>query len=74
MLTDVLCGSRKEASRKYRISGKVFCKVSKLSSYKGGSDARKADAVSNELTELEKRFLDQAIVEIIFRSGPSGCR
>ena len=67
MLTDVLCGSRKEASPKYRISGKVLCKVSKLSSYKGGSDARKADAVSNELTELEKRFLDQAIVEIIFR-------
>ena len=67
MLTDVLCNSLQESSRKFRISRNVLKEVSKLSSYKGGFEARKADAVDNELTKPERRFLEKAVMEIIYR-------
>ena len=42
MLTAMLCNGSKEASQKFSISRNVLEEVAKLSSYKGGFEARKA--------------------------------
>ena len=60
-------GGRLEAAKKYQIGGHVLAKVGKLSSHKGGLAARKAEGVGTEMTESDRRFLEQAIRKIIRR-------
>ena len=66
-------GGRKAAARKYQIEKKVLEKIGYLCSEKGGSEARKAGGVTKELTQEERRFLNQAIKKIIRRVAERTC-
>ena len=66
-------GGRKAAARKYQIAKKVLEKIGYLCSEKGGSEARKAGGVTKELTQEERRFLNQAIKKIIRRVAERTC-
>lgn len=65
-------GGRKASAQKYQIAKRVLEKIGYLSSEKGGSEARKAGGVTEELTE-EGRFLKQAIEKIIRRMAEKTC-
>lgn len=69
MLTDYLCKGDKEASKKYGISRKVFKEISQLTSGKGGPVARKAAGIDADLSNREKKFLEKAISEMIYRTA-----
>ena len=60
-------GSLSEAAKKCGVSKNVLVKIRALSSTKGGEDARKAAGADKEFTRKEKRFLNQAVEEIIIR-------
>lgn len=62
-------GSRKEAARKCGVSKKVLDRIATLATNKGGEDARKAAGADYEFTRQEKRFLNQAVMEIILRAA-----
>ena len=62
-------GGRKAAAQKYQIANRVLGEIGYLCSEKGGSEARKAGGVTKELTEEERRFLNQAIKKIIRRAA-----
>lgn len=62
-------GGRKEAARKCGISKKVLDKIATLATDKGGADARKAAGADDEYTNEEKRFLNQAVIEVIIRAA-----
>lgn len=62
-------GSRKEAARKCGVSKKVLDKIATLATDKGGEDARKAAGADDEYTNQERRFLNQAVVEVIIRTA-----
>ncbi len=62
-------GSFSEAAKACGISRKVFETVKRLSSTKGGKDARKAAGADEEFTRQEKRFLKEAVEEIIIRAA-----
>ena len=53
----------------YNISKKVLNKVSQLSSTKGGLEARKRIGIDNDLTEQERRFLEETVVKMIYRAA-----
>lgn len=62
--------SRKAASRYFQIDEEVLRKIGRLSSTKGGpSAARKSGGVSHELTNGERRFLEEAIKKMIRRAA-----
>lgn len=58
---------RSAAAKKYRVSVDVFNMIGRLSSKKGGSKARKAEGVHDELSALEKRFLVASTKALIRR-------
>ncbi len=60
-------GDLTEAAKKCGISRNVLKAIKRLSSTKGGEDARKAAGADDEFTSQEKRFLNQAVVEVIIR-------
>lgn len=62
-------GSRAGAAKKCGVSKKVLDKIATLASEKGGEGARKAGGADHEFTNEEKRFLNQAVVEIIIRTA-----
>lgn len=62
-------GNLHAAAKGYGISRSVLEEVKKLSSYKGGEDARKVDGFDVEYTSEEERFLDRALKEIIIRAA-----
>ena len=62
-------GGRKEAAKKCGVSKKVLNKIATLATDKGGADARKAAGADDEYTNEEKRFLNQAVVEVIIRAA-----
>ena len=53
----------------YAISRKVLNGVSRLSSEKGGSEARKGDGINQDLTQGEKDFLIAAVQTFIRRAA-----
>ena len=57
----------KGAAREYRVSRNVLDQIGRLSSRKGGSQARKADGISDSLTTQEARFLEEAMKALIER-------
>ena len=59
----------KKAVTEYRVSWNVLDQIRRLSSRKGGSQARKADGISDSLTTQESRFLEGAIRTLIERVG-----
>ena len=62
-------GRRKAAAQKYQINPSVLAEIGKLSSEKGGLDARKGVGVDNDFTNQERAFLKQAIKRIIRRAA-----
>jgi len=62
-------GDLTEVAKKCGISRNVLKAIKKLSSTKGGEDARKAEGADDEYTKQEKRFLNQAVKEIILRAA-----
>ena len=62
-------GRRKAASKMYSIDKSVLDTVARLSTERGGRDARKALAASHELAPDERTFLICAIRQIIFRAA-----
>ena len=68
-----LAGGRKAAARKYQIAKGVLREIGYLCSEKGGPEARKAEGVTKELTQEERRFLNQAIKKIIRRVAEKTC-
>ena len=53
----------------YAISRKVLVQVRRLSSTKGGVEARKGDGVSDDFTDEERKFLLVAVQEFIRRAA-----
>jgi len=62
-------GKRREAAKQYQISQGILDEIGKLSSGKGGPDARKADGRTAPLTAQERRFLEKAIKALIRRAA-----
>ena len=60
-------GKRSAAAQYYCIDKQVLNLVGKLSSEKGGPEARKREGIDNDLTEQERRFLDKAVKKMIYR-------
>lgn len=60
---------RRAAAHEYKIDFSVLDRIGKLSSEKGGSDARKADGVDDDFTSQEIAFLRQAIKKMIRRAA-----
>ena len=58
-----------EAAREYRVSRNVLCEIRKLSSTRGGRQARKADGKGQDLTDQERRFLKKATKAVIERAA-----
>ena len=62
-------GSLSAAATKCGISRKVLETIKRLSSTKGGKDARKAAGADQEFTRQEKRFMKEAVEEVIIRTA-----
>lgn len=68
---------RAAAAARYRISRGVLNEIGKLSTTRGGADARKAEGTATDLSPGESRFLEEGIKAIIRRAAevaqnPSG--
>ena len=55
------------AARRYSIALKVLTTVGRLSTEKGGQQARKAVGKDTDLTDQERHFLEEAVKAIIRR-------
>ena len=62
-------GGLPAAAKECGVSKKVLEKIKRLSSTKGGKDARKGKAADYEFTPQEKQFLNLAIPKIIIRAA-----
>ena len=60
-------GGRTGAADLYKVSSKLLTRIGKLSSTKGGAEARKAKGAGAPLTDDERRFLERAVVRLIRR-------
>ena len=60
-------GGRKKAAERYNVSINVLGEITRLSSKKGGTEARKAEGAGSPLTKSERDFLEQAMVRLIVR-------
>ena len=60
-------GLRRKAANVYGIEMSVLSKIARLSSTKGGSEARKALGTNTPLTQDECRFLKRSVVRLILR-------
>ena len=58
---------KRAAADKYQISSNVLKKIRRLSSTRGGQQARKASGMVRDLTNQEHRFLEEAIKALIYR-------
>ena len=64
---------RGAAADKYRIEPKVLDEIGRLSTAKGGADARKADGTDTDFTAEDRRFLTEAVKRIIYRMAEAAC-
>ena len=62
-------GGLSAAAKECGVSRQALKTIKKLSSTKGGEDARKAAGADAEFTSEEKRFLREAVEEIIVRAA-----
>ena len=60
-------GGRAGAAKRYNVSRKLLERMGRLSSTKGGAEARKAQGAGSPLTGDERRFLERAVVRLIRR-------
>ena len=60
-------GGGTAAAKRYNVSRNLLECISRLSSTKGGSEARKAQGAGSPLTDDERRFLERAVVRLIRR-------
>ena len=58
---------RPQAARKYAVEEDVLDEIGKLSSCKGGAQARKGEGLRAELEATEIRFLERKVGAIILR-------
>ena len=61
--------SRDVAAKTHGIKFEVLSEIGRLSSEKGGQQARKASGTNNNLTAQDRRFLEEAIKAIIRRAA-----
>ena len=61
--------SREVAAKTHGIKFEVLREIGRLSSEKGGQQARKASGTNNNLTAQDRRFLEEAIKAIIRRAA-----
>ena len=59
----------KDAAGRLQIGNNVLKKVRKIANNKGGQQARHASAIDHPLTQYEVRFLEKAVVAMIFRAA-----
>ena len=59
----------KKAVEHYRISKNVLSTIARLSTRRGGSEARKAEGKDRDLTDQERRFLEEATRALIGRAA-----
>lgn len=64
---------RPTAADKYRIEERILSEISRLSSVKGGADARKANGTGSDFTAEDRRFLTEAVKKIIYRMAEAAC-
>ncbi len=63
-------GKRNRAAKKYKIDVSILNKIGELSTERGDVEtARKAEGLNQNLTSLEKEWLEKAIRKIVFRLG-----
>ena len=62
-------GGGSTVAKRYGIASKLLKKVGRLSSTKGGRDARKAIGKNDDLSDQDRRFLEGAVVAIIRRAA-----
>ena len=60
---------REKAARRYRISRNVLGTIGRLSTERGGSQARKAAGKDQYLTDRERRFLEEATRVLVERAA-----
>ena len=60
---------RPAAACQYRVAFDVLDRIGKLTAEKGGSQARKAEGLGYELTNVESRFLEDAVKAILRRAA-----
>ena len=67
--TEIVQGERGQvtAASRYNVSRKLLRCIAKLSSRKGGTEARKAAGTGLPLTQDERRFLERGVVRLIRR-------
>ncbi len=70
---------RKGAAKKYGIESKVLGEIGRLCANKGGTEARKAEGIDQDLSAQERQFLEEAVKAIIRRAAevaadPNGSR
>ena len=66
---ETLAGGRKAASKRYGIAKPILARVGMLCASKGGDDARKGKGTSQDFTQLEKQFLENAVKAMIRRAA-----
>ncbi|MCY4501801.1 MAG: hypothetical protein OXE57_09605 [Alphaproteobacteria bacterium] len=67
---EAAAGGPRKAAEHYRISQSVLTRIRSLSSTKGGpGTARKQTGVNAELSQAERRFLEQAVKAVIRRAA-----
>ena len=70
---------RKAAAKHYNIECRVLDEIGRLCSQKGGTEARKAQGIHQDLSGQERQFLEEAVKAIIRRAAevaadPNGSR
>ena len=65
--------SRKVAAETHGIKFEVLREIGRLSTMKGGQQARKESGTNNNLTAQDQRFLEEAIKAIIRRAAEKAC-
>ena len=62
-------GAERDIAKFYGIRPKVLSELRRLSSSKGGTEARKATGIGHDLNQQERRFLEDAVKAIIRRAA-----
>ena len=60
-------GGPDAAAKRYKVSKKLFRLIRRLSSTKGGTEARKPEGAAAPLTQEDRRFLEHGVVRLIRR-------
>jgi len=69
-ILEYIANTRRSAAQHFNISKRVLDEIGELSTKTGGRrEARKRDGVNRDLTEQERRFLEEAVKKMIYRAA-----